>query len=73
MEEDGEDNYELPKELVRLLKQEDKVIQPHQEQVDVINLGTKEDKKEVKIRTSLDEDVKKRLVKLLHEYVDVFS
>ena len=38
-EEGDEDNSELPEELARLLKQEDKEIQPHQELVDVINLG----------------------------------
>lgn len=41
--EDGEEDCELPKELVRLLKQKEKMIQPHQQLVDVINMGSKED------------------------------
>lgn len=40
--------------------------------MDVINLGTEEDKKEVKVGASLNEDVKKKLIELLHKYVDVF-
>jgi hypothetical protein len=48
-------------------------IQPHQEQVETINLGTEEAKKEVKIGTTLGADIKERLVKLLQEYVDVFA
>jgi hypothetical protein len=41
--------------------------------VDVINLGTEEDKKEVKIGVSLQPEVKESLIKLLREYVDVFA
>lgn len=62
-----EDNYEIPEELANLLKQEDKIIQPHQEPVGVINLGTKENKKEVRVGASLNEEIKKRLVELLRE------
>jgi hypothetical protein len=57
-EEDEEDDYELPAELARLLDQEQRMIQPHQEPVDVINLGTEEDKKEVKIGATLQPEVK---------------
>lgn len=39
----------------------------------MINLGSEENKREVKIGALLGEDVKKRLVELLKEYVDVFS
>ncbi|KAI5420130.1 hypothetical protein KIW84_044062 [Lathyrus oleraceus] len=38
-EEESEEDCELPKELVRLLKQEERVIQPHQEELEIINLG----------------------------------
>lgn len=48
-------------------------LQPHQKQVETINLGTEEAKKEVKIGTTLGTNVKERLVKLLQEYVDVFA
>lgn len=39
-DEDCEEDCELPEELARLLRQESKVIQPHQQSIEVINLGT---------------------------------
>jgi hypothetical protein len=72
-EEGDENDCEIPEGLTRLLEQEEKVIQPHQEPVEVINLGTKEDRKEVKVGASLKESVKGKLIELLQEYVDVFA
>lgn len=72
-DKDCEEDCELPEELARLLKQESKVIQPHEELVEVVNLGTKEEAKEVRIGTFQQEDVKEKLVKLLQEYMDVFA
>ncbi|GAU51646.1 hypothetical protein TSUD_414680 [Trifolium subterraneum] len=69
-EEDGE---EIPDEISRLLEHEGRVIQPHEEPLEVINLGSEEDKKEVRIGALLDADVKNRLTELLKEYVDVFA
>ncbi|KAI5439145.1 hypothetical protein KIW84_024788 [Lathyrus oleraceus] len=66
-EEEDEEDCELPGELARLLKQEEKVIQPHEEQIEVVNLGTDEVKREVKIGVALEESVKSRLVVLLKE------
>jgi hypothetical protein len=42
-EEGGEDDCKLPEGLARLLEQEEKTIRPHQEPIEVINLGTEED------------------------------
>ena len=39
-EDEGEDDCEVPGELVRLLLQEERVIQPHKEPVESVNLGT---------------------------------
>ena len=72
-EEEFEEDSELPEELARLLRKEEKVIQPHEEQLETINLGSDTDKKEVKIGAALREDVKKGLIELLKEYVDVFA
>jgi hypothetical protein len=72
-EEEGEEDCELPEELARLLKQEEKVIQPHEEQVEVVNLGTEEVRKEVKVGAALEASVKSRMVALLKEYVDIFA
>lgn len=49
------------------------MIHPYQEPVDVINLGTEEDREEVKVGVALEQSVKEELVKLLQEYMDVFS
>lgn len=49
------------------------MIQPHHESMVVINLGTKEDKKEVKVGAFLKENVKRKLVELLQEYAEVFA
>ena len=46
--DEGEEDCEVPGELSRLLQQEERTIQPHEEPVDIVNLGTEEDKKEVK-------------------------
>lgn len=70
--EDCEEDSELPEELARLLQQESTIIQPHQELVEIINIGEKYDKKEIKIGVSLENDVKKKLIEFMHEYVDVF-
>ena len=50
-----------------------KAIQSHKESVEVINLGTKTDKKEVKIGVNLERSVKSRLVHMLCDYVEVFA
>ena len=47
--------------------------QPCKEPLEVINLGSKEDPKEVKIGASLHPDVKRRLIEVLKEYVDIFA
>ena len=72
-EDKGEEHCEIPGQLSRLLIQEEKVIQPHEEPIEVINLGTEADKKEVKIGANLEDSVKRRLVQMLHDYVEVFS
>ena len=38
-----------------------------------MNLGTEEDKKDVKIGANLEDSVKKRLIKMLCNYVEIFS
>lgn len=64
---------EIPDEMYRLLEQEEDTIQPYQEPMKVINLGSEEDKKEMKIGALLVLVVKKRMIELLREYVDVFA
>ena len=73
VEYEGEEDCEVPGELARLLQQEERVIQPREELLDTINLGTEEDKKEVKVGANLEPSVKKLLIQLLHNYVEIFA
>ncbi|XP_017974534.1 PREDICTED: uncharacterized protein LOC108661595 [Theobroma cacao] len=66
-------NYDLTPDLLRLLEQEGRQIVPHQETLETINLGNEENKKEVRIGTTLVPSEKEKLIKLLHEYVNVFA
>ena len=69
----GEEDCELPGELARLLQQEERAILPHEELLDTINLGTKEDKKEIRVGANIEPSVKERLIQLLHDYVEIFA
>ena len=64
---------EIPAEISRLLEREEKAIHPHEEALEVVNLGSEEDRKEVKIGASLNESIKKQIVEILKKYVDVFA
>ena len=67
------ENDDLPPDLLRLVEQEERQILPHQEITEVVNLGTEEEKKEVKIGTILSSATKKELIDLLQDYSDVFA
>lgn len=71
--EDSEEDCDISEEMARLLEHESKALQPHQEPMETINLGKKEEKKKFKAKTTLGASIKERLIKLLQEYVDVFS
>ena len=59
----GEEEYdEIPEEFSRLLERGEYTIQSYKEPLEVINLGSKEDPKEVKIGALLYPDVKSRLI-----------
>ncbi|XP_050875925.1 uncharacterized protein LOC127079584 [Lathyrus oleraceus] len=73
VKEEGDKDCELPEELARLLRQEEKVIQPHQEDIEVVNLGNEDDIKEVRIGSYLEESVKTRLIDMLREFTDIFA
>ena len=59
-EEGAEEDCELPEGLARLLKQEDRAITPYQEVIETVNIGTADDKKEIKIGASLQAERKDR-------------
>ncbi|KAI5418068.1 hypothetical protein KIW84_042637 [Lathyrus oleraceus] len=72
-EAEEDDVEEIPDEITRLLEHEEKIIQPHLENMETINLGSEDCVREVKIGALLEESVKKGLIELLREYVDVFA
>ena len=58
---------------MRLVEQDERKILPHQEITEVVNLGTEEERKEVKIGTTLSPAIRKELMDLLQDYNDVFA
>ncbi|KAI5400399.1 hypothetical protein KIW84_065331 [Lathyrus oleraceus] len=48
-EAEEESDVEVSEELSRLLEQDEKIIHPFEEQIELVNLGSKDDVKEVKI------------------------
>ncbi|KAI5426540.1 hypothetical protein KIW84_032105 [Lathyrus oleraceus] len=69
-----EDDVEgIPDEITRLLEHEKKIIQPHLENLETVNLGSEDCVRIVKIGELLEESVKKGLISLLREYSDIFA
>jgi hypothetical protein len=55
------------------LDREKRAIQRHQEAIELINLGTDEEKREIKIGALLEASVKEKVIDLLREYVVIFA
>ena len=70
----GTDESDLPPKMLRLLTMEDKQILPHQKVTELVNLGTRDEKKKVKkyadISRLILEEENNRFFK---EYVDIFA
>ena len=66
-------NDDLPPDLLRLVEQDERQILPHKEITEVINLGTEEERKEVKIGTTLSPAIRKELIDLFQDYNNVFA
>jgi len=75
--DDTENDYgkdcETPPELLRLVEQETKEIRPHQEEIRIINLGEEGEEKQVKVGTTMTEEIQRQLHTLLQEFRDVFA
>ena len=54
------------------MEQEEREIKPHQEEIEVVNFGTSEEKREVKISTCVSTNERDELVALLRDYQDIF-
>ena len=72
-EEEDDEDLELSEEMAREIERKANSIQPYQEPIETINLGTEGDPKEIKLGAMLEQSVKDRLIKLLQEYIDIFA
>ena len=72
-ENDYGEDCETPPELLRLVEQETKEIRPHQEEIRIINLGEEGEEKQVKVGTTMTEEIQRQLHTLLQEFRDVFT
>ena len=73
VEEEENKDWGLPSYLRRMVEQEEREMKPHQEETEVVNLGTGGEKKEVKIGTCVSTNVQDELVALLRDYQDIFA
>ncbi|XP_047172662.1 uncharacterized protein LOC124840622, partial [Vigna umbellata] len=73
MEDDYEFEPEPSPELTRLVEQDSRELKPHQEEVEIFNVGENSERKEVKIGTGMQKEVKEELCALLKEFRDVFA
>ncbi|KAI5411503.1 hypothetical protein KIW84_056545 [Lathyrus oleraceus] len=71
-EAEEDDVEEIPDEITRLFEHEKKIIQPHLEDLETVNLGSEDYVPMVRIGALLEESVKKGLIELLREYSDIF-
>ncbi|KAK8671021.1 hypothetical protein V6N13_037632 [Hibiscus sabdariffa] len=58
---------DLPNDLLRMMESEEKHILPYKKELEIVNLGTKEERREVKIGTTISAEARQNLFKLLHE------
>ncbi|KAK9019602.1 hypothetical protein V6N11_054118 [Hibiscus sabdariffa] len=70
---EDEAECDLPNDLLRMMESEEKQILPYQEELEILNLGTEEERREVKIGTTISAETRQNLIKLLHEYKVVFA
>ncbi|KAK8694476.1 hypothetical protein V6N13_072027 [Hibiscus sabdariffa] len=70
---EDDEGCDLPDDLRRMMECEEKKILPHKEELETLILGTEEEKRKVKIGTTISADTRQNLIKLLQEYIDVFA
>jgi len=63
----------LPPELEKIVAHKDQEMGPHQEEMELVYLGTGSGKKEVKIGTGMTAPVHEELMALLKNYQDIFA
>jgi len=63
----------LTPELERIIARENREMRRHQEETELVDLGTGSEKKEVKVGTGMIALIREELVALLRDYQDVFA
>ena len=63
--DEGMKDDDLPPDLLRLVAQDERQILPHQKVIVAINLETEEERREVKIWTTLSPTIREKLIDLL--------
>jgi hypothetical protein len=69
-EECGKEDIE---EFTKLIEQFEHAWKPTKEELELIDVGTEHNKRELKIGMLIAADVKNELVALLREYTDIFE
>jgi len=72
-ESEEDEDVGLPLELEKIVAQEDREMGPHQEETELVDLGTDSGKKEVKIGTGMTAPIREELMALLKNYQDIFA
>jgi hypothetical protein len=72
MEEEEWDEINI-REFTKLVEQHEKTWESAAEELETINVGSDQSKKELKIETLITPKQRAKLTALLHEYADVFA
>ena len=72
-EDEENEDVGLPPEVERIVAHEDQEMGPHQEETELVNLGTGSGKREVKIGTGITIPIREELITLLTDYQDIFA
>ena len=67
------DEETVSPDLQRFLDQEARLIQPYQEDLETVNLGQGQEKREVSIGTQISGEIRVQLIQLLREYTYIFA
>ncbi|KAA3481389.1 L-type lectin-domain containing receptor kinase IX.1-like [Gossypium australe] len=73
--QDFEDDRDcnLSPDLLRMVEQDEKQILPYKESVEIVSLGDKQEKKELKIGACITIETKRDLIELLQEFKNVIT
>ncbi|KAI4357256.1 hypothetical protein L6164_001217 [Bauhinia variegata] len=69
-EHDSEEDTDTSNTFAKMIESHEKIVSPHNEDVQTINMGTEEEKKELKI---VDNSEKDEMIARFKEYLDVFA